>query len=301
MFPDGTQFDEVAKRITDLGEGPLLLWLADYSPSQIGFVRFLPTELTLPGTTQRICDALAHLVDHTQGGIPLGGIVEFQTEPDFDMFDRLGLAGHLLRLTRRPSEHPGDRWSLVGIVINLTGNPNSSRTMKHAGSEWTIQCRERNLQELDASVVLEGIARGEIPMSVSAFISLMKKGGELVTIQRWLEVTAAFDVSLRREFAGACVVFAELTDCQEQWLSAVKGLDMIRSKFLTQIEEQGRQEGNAQGTAKAVLRLLRRYATVPSDLEHAILGSSDQSKLDAALDFASDRLPLNEFRQQTGL
>ena len=153
----------------------------------------------------------------------------------------------------------------------------------------------------------------------------MKKGGEPVTIERWLEVTAALEMPLRREFAGACVVFAELTGCQEQWVSAVKGLDMIRSKFLTQIEENGRQEGlkeglkeglregvreglkegvkegNAQGRAEAILRLLRRYTTIPTNLEEAIRACSDQSKLDSALDFASDRLPLNEFRQQTGL
>ena len=71
----------------------------------------------------------------------------------------------------------------------------------------------------------------------------------------------------------------------------------MRSKWLTQIEDRGHQKG----LATALLRLLRRYASVPADLETAIRACPDEDKLDTWLDLASDRLPLDEFRQRAGI
>jgi hypothetical protein len=301
MFPENTQFDEVARRLLDFGGGELLLWLARFSPDRITFNRFLPSELKYPGVAHRICDAIAFLTDHALRGVPLAGLVEFQTRPDFDMFDRMGIAGHLFRLQHFPNNLPGDRWSLTGIVTNLTGFGRSSRTMSHEGSCWQIQFRERNLRSLDASRVLLLIARNRLPKSLAGFISLMRRGGEEGIIQRWLEVTAEMAVEARRELAAACVLFAELTGCQNQWITAVKDMGLIKSKYLTEIEDNARKEGHTEGQAAAVLRLLKRYTTVPADLEAAIRACQDTTRLDTWLDLASDRLPIEEFRKKAGI
>jgi hypothetical protein len=201
--------------------------------------------------------------------------------------------------------------------------------MSHEGSCWQIQFRERNLRSLDASRVLLLIARNRLPKSLAGFISLMRRGGEEGIIQRWLEVTAEMAVEARRELAAACVLFAELTGCQNQWITAVKDMGLIKSKYLTEIEDnarkeghteghkeglkeglkeghteglkEGRTEGLKEGQAGAVLRLLKRYATVPADLEAAIRACQDTTKLDTWLDLASDRLPIEEFRKKAGI
>jgi len=83
------------------------------------------------------------------------------------MFDRIGLAGHLFRLAHRPHDLAGDRWGLVGIVLNLTGFPDSSRRLLHAGAEWTIVLRERNLADCDAMLAASRRAGRSRPPSAS--------------------------------------------------------------------------------------------------------------------------------------
>lgn len=308
LFPEATEYDELAKRVLEAG-GPLLLWAAGWGDEQMAFRRWMPTELTLPGLAQRICDAVAHLTDEGQGGAPVAGLVEVQTRPDPDMFDRIGLAGHLLRLTQRPTDLPGDRWGLCGIVLNLTGTQESSRRFAHAGAEWATQLRERHFARCEAAATLEGIARAEVPESVAAFCSLMKNGGLSDTIQAWLDVTAQLDATRRRELAAANVVFAELTDCHAQWREAVEGLSVGESPYLNSLRndarqkglKEGRQEGNTEARAEMLLRALRRSGEVPADLEAAIRACADPARLDAWFDLVLDRLTLDEFRRQAGI
>lgn len=101
LFPEQTEYDELGKRMLDLGQGPLLLWVAQWKAEEMQFDEWSPTELTIPGVVQRICDAVAYLT--APNGVPLAGIVEVQTKPDNDIFDRIGVAGHILRLTDRKS------------------------------------------------------------------------------------------------------------------------------------------------------------------------------------------------------
>src|SRR5206468_1048616 len=77
--------------------------------------------LTLPGSKQRVCDAVARLRDLERGGLPVAGLVEFQTQPDPDMFGRMMLAGAICWLTVKPTDLPGDRYDLCAVVVNLTG------------------------------------------------------------------------------------------------------------------------------------------------------------------------------------
>jgi hypothetical protein len=78
-------------------------------------------------------------------------------------------------------------------------------------------------------------------------------------------------------------------------------LGPVKSRFITEREDIARKEGHKEEKVSTVLRLMRRYMNVPADLEQAIRTCQDVSRLDAWLELASDRLPLEEFRKQVGV
>lgn len=297
LFPEGTQYDEVAKGILDLGDGPPLVWLAGWRSGQPRFDRWHPTELTLPGLVQRICDAIALLTDEEHGGMPVAGLIEVETSPTPHLLDRLGIAGHLLRLTLKPNDLPGDRWGLIAIPVCLTGKPSHQLAMAHGNGVWLLEGQGCNFAEKDAATIVAQLGRQEIPEAVAAFVSLMQKGGEASTISEWLTATAHLEAHRRRELAAANVVFGELTGCGDNWLMAVKELNMVESKYLASIKAEGRNEGLKEG----VLRLLARSGPIPSDLEAALRACPDQAQLLAWFDLASERPTVEEFRRQTSL
>jgi hypothetical protein len=149
-LPPPTRYDQAARYLL-LRAGALLFgWLLRRTAAQLRFERWLPTQLTLPGTRQRLCDGIAELADLERGGLPFAGIVEVQTAPDATMTGRLLLAGGLLWLTVKPTQLPGDRYELVGIVLNLTGKGDATRQCVLGTAEWTLRPVEVNLEALDA-------------------------------------------------------------------------------------------------------------------------------------------------------
>ncbi len=120
-LPPSTRYDQAARYLLRRAEALLFYWQLRLNPTQLRFERWLPTQLTLPGIKERLCDGIAELADLQQGGRPFAGILEVQTVPDATMAGRLLLAGGLLWLTVKPTQLPGDRYELVGVVINLTG------------------------------------------------------------------------------------------------------------------------------------------------------------------------------------
>ena len=108
MFPEETKFDEAARFLLRQGGGPLLAWLLEEPPEELRFRGWLDSVLTLPGTKERLCDAIARL--ETAAGAPQALMVEVQTRPDPSMFGRLCVAGGH-PLGDGPPERP-DRRSL---------------------------------------------------------------------------------------------------------------------------------------------------------------------------------------------
>ena len=90
--------------------------------------------LTLPGTKERICDAVARLGDESRNGVPVLCLVEAETRSDANMFGRLMVAGGIAWTTVRPGDGPNDRYELTAIVINLTGTGSSGRRMQSRAS-----------------------------------------------------------------------------------------------------------------------------------------------------------------------
>jgi hypothetical protein len=143
------------------------------------------------------------------GGLPFAALLEVQTVPDATMTGRLLLAGGLLWLTVKPTQLPGDRYELVGIVLNLTGKADAARQCVLGGAEWTLRPVEVNLETLDAGELLGQIAAGLAPAELLALIPLLHGGGEAGIIQRWGELAGAETDLRRRADYALALVFAE--------------------------------------------------------------------------------------------
>jgi hypothetical protein len=188
MFPQKTSYDQ-AMRYLLTRYVALLYWLAGLSHSAYEFIEWLQTTVSIPGQKERIIDAVARIHDHSNNGIPTALLCESQTEPDFDIAARFMMGGAMLSLSLKPNRQVGDRYQLAALVINLTGNPNSARSCRVNArnlAEWTLNPIEVNLATFDATEVLQGIAKGEVPNVVLALIPLMKNGNDEANMQEWL-------------------------------------------------------------------------------------------------------------------
>jgi hypothetical protein len=163
-LPPSTTYDQVARYLL-VRRNPLIIrWLLRLQTEQVRFDEWMQTQLSLPGVAERICDGIAKLADLDRGGLPFAAILEIQTRPDATMPGRLMLAGGLCWLLVKPTDLPGDRYELVGIVINLTGTGDSTRDCRLGTAEWVLRPCESNLGSLDAGDVLArsllGLRRG---------------------------------------------------------------------------------------------------------------------------------------------
>ena len=91
-------------------------WLLGLTRRQVGFLRLLQTDFTLPGFPERVGDLVAALTDLECAGPPWAVCAEFQSEPVFGMPDRLMVALGLPRLTE---EFPASATGPVGHTGSL--------------------------------------------------------------------------------------------------------------------------------------------------------------------------------------
>jgi hypothetical protein len=173
MFPESTDYDEAARFLLRQGGGPFVTWLMAEPAEGHRFIGWLDSVLTLPGTKERLCDAVARL--EKPDGWPMALLAESQTYPDPSMFGRLCVAGGILWETVRPSDLPDDRYGLMALVLNLTGTGNSGRTFRGASSVWEVSPCEWNLADEDAEAMLEAVEAATAPLEAIAFIPLIKR------------------------------------------------------------------------------------------------------------------------------
>jgi hypothetical protein len=299
MFPPETTYDQAARFLLRQGGGPLLAWLLDEPPEALRFRRWLDSVLTLPGTKERLCDAIARL--ETPDGEPLALLVEVQTRPDASMFGRLGVAGGILWETVRPDDLPGDRYGLMALVVNLTGGGSSGRTFRRVSSLWEISPCEWNLADEDAAQVMAGVATGTIPQEMLAFVPAMQNGGEAAIITTWLDLVRREPDPRRRGVLTLAVVFAGLTDCDDVWRKALEGFDVMESKIVNEWKAEAERKGERLAKVEMILRLVqKRYGEVPEELGKAIRACDDKAKFDAWLDATVTASSLDDFRRLAG-
>jgi hypothetical protein len=297
-LPPQTRYDQAARYLL-LRAAPLLFyWLLRLTPAQLRVERWLPAQLTLPNIRERLCDGIAELVNLERGGLPFAAILEVQTEPDATMPGRLMLAGGLLWLTVKPVQLPGDRYELVGIVLNLTGQGDATRQCVLGMAEWTLRPIEINLETLDAGEVMQQMVDGIAPRELLALIPLMHRGGEEGIIQRWSELVGAETDLRRRADYGLALVFAERVGRIDAWRNALKGLDMIESPLIAVLLSQA----EAKAEARSLLRVIeKRYRELPEEVAVPIRACTDSAQLERWLDLVAEIETLAEFRQKAGL
>jgi hypothetical protein len=273
----------------------LLLWLLDTSAELVLFVRWLTTKLTIPGFPERENDMIAHVRRQDQGGKPWAIPVEFQVEPDALMFGRFLVYEGLIWLLEKPTEHPGDRFNLLGLVVNLTGIGTTGQDMAWMPGLGTgLQPIERNLQSFKASEALDQIVAGRAPRAVLALIPLMIGGREPGIMRRWREVAEPeADPQWRTDFCLARVL-AELTGCQEDWKNALEGFDVRQSVVVN--------EWKAEASARVLCAVLKgRFGPLPDELVERIGRTTNVDLFEKWGTLAGEALTLDEFRQKAGL
>jgi hypothetical protein len=275
-------------------------WLLGLTPKQVGFQRLLQTHFTLPGFPERVGDLAAALTDREDGSQPWAVCVEFQSEPDFDMPDRLMVVMALIRLTERPSEEVGDRYSVGAVVVNLTGKGSARREhhWRGAGLHVLVQPREWNFAEVPADLVMRQVADGLAPLEALAWIPLMLRGNDPGIIEQWPILARRETNRQRRADLGLALVFAELVGTDKLWARTLEGWNVRESPFLKQQEDRAL----AKGKAESLLQILQqRFKTVPDDLSTAILEVQDLGRLTSWINLAVSARTLRTFRKQAGV
>jgi hypothetical protein len=302
MFLEGTTFDEAARYLLTKATEWLLVWLLRLEPGHVRFEGWMDSVLTLPGTKERICDAIARLSELRRGGFPIAALVEVETRPDPNMLGRLMIAGGICHVTEKPTPLPGDRYGLAAIVINLTGKGNSGGETILGTARWIIQPQEWDLESLDAAVMLEDIAAGQTPREMLPFVPLMKNSGDPGIIQRWLEIAGQeTDPEIRGDLTLA-VVFANAVGCQEQWRKALEGFAVMESSVVNEWKAEARREGERKAMVEAVIQVLEtRRGSVPEEVKAAIRKSKDAAELERWLRLAVLAESLEQFRTEAGL
>jgi hypothetical protein len=266
-----TPYDQACRYLAKLEPPAFLAWLLDLPPDQLGFRGWLDARrLRFPGEPNRTCDTVAFLENVAEAGEPWAVPVEFQIEPDAEMFGRL--LGYLsgLYLELRPSDNAGDRFRVGGVVVNLTGRGNSSRDMvwPAAGLATRLGVRERNLAAEDARATLDGIFAGTAPAVVLPLIPLMRGGGEQGIINDWLSrATAEPDSRRRSDYGGLALVFAEAAKRHEVWKKALEGWNVTESMQVKEWQAQallrGRNEGREEGELIGRIRAYQEILALP--------------------------------------
>lgn len=237
---------------------------------------------------EHVADTIAELVELNRTVAPWLYPVEWQTEPDPDMFGRLLVELGQLWQKLRPDPNPGSRYQLAASVVNLTG----TRTSLPASWEFTLpgpdgtacilRVRERYLAEESASETLERVARGEIGRCILPLIVLMHGAGEPDIIQRWLEVAGQEPDPRRRALlASLTLVLADLEDWQPLWETALQEWNVRESPTVLRWKREGVAEYLQE---KLKRRLEKLFGALPREQVERIDAILDPERLDKAID-----------------
>ena len=276
-----TPYDQACRYLAKLEPHAFVAWLLDLPSEQFRFRGWLDARrLTFPGEPDRTCDTVAFLENVGAGGEPWAVPVEFQIDPDAEMFGRL--LGYLsgLYLELRPADNAGDRFRVGGVVVNLKGRGNSSRDMTWpaAGLVTRLGVRERNLASEDARATLDGILAGTVPAVVLPLISLMRGGGKEGIISDWLGRAAAEADSRRRaDHGGLALIFAEAAKRRKVWAKALEGWNVTESKQVMEWQAQALDRGLDLGKLIGQIQAYQNVLSQPISSTDVLLRESREA------------------------
>ncbi len=175
-------FDKAARITAKVDPPQTLRWLLPRLEASVVFDRWLDTRtLPFPGEPDRTCDTVACLRQQKGTDVVWWAVpIEFQTEPDSEMWGRL--LEYLGRLWReyRPTNERGSRFCVVAVLVNLTGTGQTPAEHRLPGMPEVgagLWPAERNLASEDAVALLTEIEAGRQSRCLLPWISLMRGAG----------------------------------------------------------------------------------------------------------------------------
>jgi hypothetical protein len=257
-------------------------------------------DLPFPGEPDRICDTVAHLEDVAEHGVPWAVAVEFQIQPDADMFGRF--LGYLsgIWLKRKPDNERGSRFHLGAAVVNLTGSGSASREMdwSAAGLHSAFKVVDRNLAYEPATELLAGIESGRWSRCLLPWVPLMSGAENTDTIERW-KTLAQVEPDQRRkaQFATIALLFATKAGRKTVWQKQLEGWNVEDNEYINEWIAVGEKRGIALGEARGkemgeflearatLLRLgTKKFGPAPEGIEAIVQAIQDRARLERMID-----------------
>jgi hypothetical protein len=310
-------FDQASRYLAKLDPLGFLHWLLEAGTARLPFRGWLDTRtIPFPGHPERVCDTVAELIDEA-AFLYWALVIEFQTEPDAELFGRL--LEYLGRLWRelRPTGYADQRFQVVAAVVNLTGSGATSREMTLPPRLRTLlQVQEINLAEQEAAPLLTAIAAGHHSRALLPWIPLLRGGTQPGIIEHWQEIAATEpDARRRGDYAGLAIVLADLVDARPVWKKALEGWNVKQSAQVLEWQEEarkagreegeqhgeqrGEQRGLLRGKQEAILHLLqgRFHKRISKALINKISNTTDLATLTHWFNAAITIGSLKEFQQ----
>ena len=241
------RFDQAARYALKLDPTGFLCWLLMLSAEMLRFRHWLDTRgIVFPGEKDRTNDTVAWLGD-ADAAVEWAMPIEFCLDPDETMFGRL--LGYLspIWLERRPTNAGKERFQLAALIVNLRGQGNTSRSVRHeSGSRVELKVVECNLATHNAAETLGKIATGQFARGVLPWIPLMQGADEAGIIQQWKTLAAQEpDSRSRSDYGGLALVFAEAAKRWPIWKEALKEWNMVESQQVLEWMAQGEARGGS--------------------------------------------------------
>lgn len=248
-------FDKASRYLLKLAPVEFLSWAIGREPIARQFRRWIDSRrVVLPGETDRISDLVAEL--ELAPGDNWAVICEVNRSPRAEMFGRMLVYLGLLWLEVPPTNQRGERYSVVGMVVNLVGRGNGSRRHELVESIFThLSVREINLIDYDAAETLDRVDAGSVPVILLPWIPLMQRGSEVEVRSRWREIAGREGNAKRRADYGALVLtFANLAGTLEAWQETLEGWNVEVSEFINRFEEKAEKRGLERGEKIGLIR-----------------------------------------------
>jgi hypothetical protein len=297
-------FDQAARYSVQPDPLGFLRWVVPGLDPSLAFHGWLDTRtLPFPAAPDRTCDTVADLAADAENGPRWALVVEFQTEPEPDMLDRL--LEYVVRLRRglRFGPRRREKYEIAAALVSLTGqSPSETLEMVLPGltpPSLHFHAAVRTLRDEDALATLEQIAAGQTSRCLLSWVSLMRGGGEPGMIGRWKQVASHEpDPTLRATYGAIALIFAELSGSQAQWKSTLEGWNMRESTVVAEWKAEGIAAGIVKAKRADLLRLLdlKFPGMVPSDLAATIEAQADIEILSQWFDTAFRAESLDAFR-----
>lgn len=294
-------FDQTARRVAKRDGAGFFRWaLPDLDPA-LTFVGWNDAR-TAPqaGHKELTLDAVGEFANAVRPEEPWLFVVEFKAEPKGDDVEQLLEYVIRCRRDRRPEAGPRLKYSVGGVLIDLTGKRTADTLNMPvpglAGAGLSFRCAYRTLAAEDAVTVLAGIASGQTARTVLPWVPLMRGAGTVPVVEEWKRLASTEPrADLWGEYAADARAFADLADVLIQWDPTLREFNMRESKVVLEWQAEAKAE-----TQRADLLLaleVRGRGPVPDDLRKKIETTTDVSKLAAWFRAALSVNSFDEFRE----